>query len=194
MPSYVTPKKNTAFILYTGLPDAEDSVAMKDNPTISAGDFKVSKDGGALANLASLPVVTPSSSKLVKISLSASEMNADNVTIIGSDPDGEWCDIVINIQTSESQIDDLAKSSEIKTKVVEALVTDTYAEPGQGAPPATTSLVNKIGYLYKAFRNKITQTANTFSLYADDGTTVDQKAAVDDDGTTFTRGEIGSGP
>jgi len=84
--------------------------------------------------------------------------------------------------------------AEIKAAVVEALNTDTYAEPGQGAPAATTTLVAKIGYLYKAWRNKSTQTASQYSLFADDATTVDQKATFADDATTATRGEVATGP
>lgn len=83
---------------------------------------------------------------------------------------------------------------DVNAEVVDVLATDTYAEPGQGAPSATTTLAAKINYLYKAFRNKSTQTATTYSLYADDATTVDQKATVSDDATTFTRGEIVTGP
>lgn len=82
----------------------------------------------------------------------------------------------------------------INAEVVDALATDTYAEPAQGAPAATATLAAKIGYLYKAWRNKSTQTSSTYSLYADDTTTVDQKATVADDGTTLTRGEIATGP
>jgi hypothetical protein len=81
-----------------------------------------------------------------------------------------------------------------KAQVIAALTTDTYGEPGQGAPPATASLLDKINYLYKAWRNKATQTSSLFSLYNDAGDTVDQKAAVADDGTTFTREKIGTGP
>ena len=81
----------------------------------------------------------------------------------------------------------------VNAEVVDALATDTYAEPGQGAPAATASLKDKIGYLYKAFRNKITQTSTALTIYADDGTTADQAATVSDDGTTFTRGEMGTG-
>ena len=79
--------------------------------------------------------------------------------------------------------------------VMTALNTDTFAEPGQEAPPATTTLVKKIGYLYKFLRNKVEQLDDgTLKVYADDGSTVDQKATVSDDGSTYTRGEIGSGP
>jgi hypothetical protein len=67
-------------------------------------------------------------------------------------------------------------------------------EPAQGAPPATASFLAKIDYLYKAWRNKKTQTATDYKLFADDTTTVDHKATVSDDGTTTTIGEIATGP
>lgn len=85
-------------------------------------------------------------------------------------------------------------AAQVNAEVVDALNVDTYAEPGQEAPPATTTLVRKIGYLYKAFRNRITQSATELKVFADDAVTVDQKATVSDDGTTYTRGELGTGP
>ena len=109
MVSYVTPKKGVQYIFYAGLPSRGTTGTFQSNPTIAAGDFKVSIDGGALANLATLPAVTPASSKMVKFTLSTSEMNGDNVTIVASDAAGaEWNDLVINIQTSARQVDDLA--------------------------------------------------------------------------------------
>jgi hypothetical protein len=75
-----------------------------------------------------------------------------------------------------------------------ALISTSYAEPGQGAPPATATFLQKLGYLYKAWRNKSDQTSSLYQLYADNTTTVDQKATVSDDGTTFTREEVASGP
>lgn len=74
------------------------------------------------------------------------------------------------------------------------LVTATYAQPGQGTPAATTTLAQQIAYIYKFLRNRITQTATGFSVYNDDAVTVDQKATVSDNGTTFDRGEIATGP
>ena len=82
----------------------------------------------------------------------------------------------------------------VNAEVVDTLNVDTYAEPGQGSPAATATLVQKIGYIYKAWRNRSTQTATTYKLYADDATTVDQKATVSDDATTFDRNEIATGP
>jgi len=87
----------------------------------------------------------------------------------------------------------VAMKSSVNAEVLDVLNTDTFAEPGQGAPGATISLAAKIGFLYKAWRNKITQTSTTYTLYADDATTADQAATVSDDATTFTKGEVGTG-
>ena len=83
--------------------------------------------------------------------------------------------------------------AQINTECLDVLNTDTFAEPGQGAPGATITLAAKIGYIYKAFRNKFTQTSTTGTLYNDDGTTAGQVTTVSDDGATFTRGEMGTG-
>lgn len=83
---------------------------------------------------------------------------------------------------------------DVNAEVVDCLNVDTYAEIGQETPAATTTIRKMIGYLFKAWRNKKTQTSSTFSLFADDATTVDQKSTVSDDGTTFTQGEVSTGP
>ena len=72
-----------------------------------------------------------------------------------------------------------------------ALTQGTYAP--QEAPPVDATLPEALAYLYKAFRNKSTVTADTYTLYADDASTADQTATLSDDDTTFTRGELGSG-
>jgi hypothetical protein len=68
------------------------------------------------------------------------------------------------------------------------------SEPGQGTPAASTDVLTKIDYLFKNWRNKKTQTSTQFKLFADDATTVDQKATVADDGTTATIQEVTTGP
>lgn len=101
---YNPPVKNEDFVVYVALQDAADPKSFKASPTIAAGDFKISKDGGALANLATLPVVEPSGSVLVKIALSATEMNADNVAIVGVDQTAtkEWADFILSIPTTSA--------------------------------------------------------------------------------------------
>jgi hypothetical protein len=85
-------------------------------------------------------------------------------------------------------------AAEVNAEVLDVLSVDTFAEPGQGAPLATTTLANKIGYPYKAWRNRSTQTASQYSLLNDDGVTVDQKSTFSDNGTTADRGEVATGP
>lgn len=109
MATFVPAKRATQFIFYGGVASQANSKILQVNPTIAAGDFKVSIDGGATANLATLPVVTPAGGKSIKFTLSAAEMTGDNIQIIGSDVAGaEWCDFLNNIQTSSRQVDDLA--------------------------------------------------------------------------------------
>jgi hypothetical protein len=84
--------------------------------------------------------------------------------------------------------------TDVRAEAVAALVTDTYSEPGQEAPGVNVSLATKINYLYKFMRNKITQTSTTLSVFGDDASTVHHKSTVSDDGTTYTRGEISTGP
>ena len=94
----------------------------------------------------------------------------------------------------DATVSSRATPTQVNAEVVDALNVDTYAEPGQGLPAATTTLVGKLGYLYKAWRNRSTQTATQYSLYNDDAVTVDQKSTVSDDATTFDRTEVASGP
>lgn len=109
MATYNTPKRATAYKFYVGLVDQSNTKLLKANPTIAAGDFQVSKDGGAFANLTTLPSANPASGRSVMIDLSAAEMTADNVVVQCVDAAGaEWCDLFINLQTTARQLDDLA--------------------------------------------------------------------------------------
>ena len=94
----------------------------------------------------------------------------------------------------DATISSRATPAQVKTQMTDALNVDTYAEPGQGTPLATTTLVGKIGYLFKNWRNRQTQTSTTWSLFNDDALTVDQKATVADDATTASKTEIATGP
>ena len=100
---YNPPVKAEEFIIRIGLADMANPGSFKSSPTIAAGDFKVDKDGGGLTNLATLPSVDPAASVLVKITLSATEMNADVVTLVCVDTaPKEWADLVISIPTTSA--------------------------------------------------------------------------------------------
>lgn len=212
MATYVPAKINTALIVYVDLVSQANTKLFQVAPTIAAGDFKVSIDGGAYANLATLPVVTPAAGSTVKISLSAAEMNGDNIHVQCRDAAGaEWCDLSFNIQTAARQVDDLAwptttgrsidvdasggvEVGAIQAGVITAAHFATEAEPGQGTPAASLSPLTKLAYLFKAWRNRSTQTATAYKLYNDDAITVDQKATTSDDGATYDKSEIAAGP
>lgn len=98
------PVKGEEFKIRVALRDAADALSFKASPTIAAGDFKVDKDGAGLADLATLPTVSPAGGVLVLIELSATEMTADVVSIVGIDQTGpkEWADIVVSIPTTSA--------------------------------------------------------------------------------------------
>lgn len=114
MPTYHTPKRGVAYKFYIGLVDQSNTKLLKANPTLASGDFQISKDGGAFTNLTTLPSANPASGRAVMIDLSASEMTADNIVIQCVDASGaEWCDQLINLQTTANQLDDLATAASI---------------------------------------------------------------------------------
>lgn len=99
---YNPPAKGEDFIIRISLSDMSSPGSFKSSPTIASGDFKVDKDGGGLTNLSTLPSVDPAASVLVKITLSATEMNADVVTLVCIDQTSpkEWADFVLSIPTT----------------------------------------------------------------------------------------------
>lgn len=99
---YNPPVKGEDFIIRISLADMNVAGSFKAAPTIAAGDFKVDKDGGGVTNLATLPTNDPSGSRLVKVTLSATEMNADVVTLVCVDQTSpkEWADLIICIPTT----------------------------------------------------------------------------------------------
>jgi hypothetical protein len=97
------PVKNEDFEFTVCLESWVSPGQFQSNPTLTAGDVKVSKDGGALSNLTTLPSVEPASGKIVKVALTATEMNADKVTVIFSDQTvpPEWSDYSVTIITTQ---------------------------------------------------------------------------------------------
>lgn len=116
MADYFIPKKNTAFVFFTSLVSQGTSGVFQANPTLATGDVTVTIDGAAAANLTTLPTVTPASGKRVKVSLSAAEMNGDNITVVFSDAAGsEWMDQTINIVTAAHALADITAKTDLIT-------------------------------------------------------------------------------
>jgi len=102
----------------------------------------------------------------------------------------------ILLDTNELQSDDVPgliaalndlSASQVNAEVLDVLNTDTFAEP-TGVPPATASLVNKLGFLYMALRNEVAITA-TKKQFHDDSGAVEWEKDLTDDGTTYSESE-----
>ena len=96
------PVNGEAFVTRIALQDQANPGSFKASPTIAAGDFKISIDGGALANLTTLPSVSPAASIWVLITLSAAEMTGDVISVQAIDQTApkEWADAAFSIETS----------------------------------------------------------------------------------------------
>ena len=102
------PKQNEAYVFYVSLTDHVDPTNFVVDPTIVAGDFRISVDGSALSNLDTLPVVDPAGSTFVRVDVSAIEMAGEKVNIIASDAAGdEWEQLVANLDVPIGNIDSI---------------------------------------------------------------------------------------
>lgn len=103
---YNPPVKGEDFIFTIGLEKANSPGTFQTNPTIAAGDFTVNVDGteSTIATLPALWAGSPNQGVAVKVTLSASEMNGDVVTLIGIDQTSpkEWNDIMVCIPTTSA--------------------------------------------------------------------------------------------
>jgi len=95
------PKKNAAFAVYLPLV-TKGATDCKDAPTIATGDFQVKKDAGAFGNITTPPALDAAGEKVVKVTFSAAEMNADVVVLRGIDQTNpkEWEDTGLVILTT----------------------------------------------------------------------------------------------
>jgi hypothetical protein len=105
----------------------------------------------------------------------------------------ELTEEINDVQTDISLLNNIS-TAQVNAEVLDVLNVDTFAEPGTGAPGATISLAAKINFLYKWARNRMTSTSSQVSYYNDDATTVGQKQTHSDDGSTYDRTEMTTGP
>lgn len=187
--------------------NAECDTAITDNLNITvAGNIGI--DWANVENASSIINLSATTFNLVNTLTTYTgntPQTGDNYVRIGA-PVG--ASISADVAAVKSVVDDLTaddipgliaalndlSAAEVKTQVVAALSTDTYGEPAQGTPPATTTLEYKLGLLYKALRNRSTQTTSQYSLYADNASTIDHKSSFSDDTITTEVGELATGP
>lgn len=173
-------QSNATYHLFFFMVDDTDHITGKTglSPTVT-----ISKNGASFGSPSG--AVSEVGSGWYKVAGHATDSNTLgtlllHATATGADPIDKEYEIVV--------FDPFDLSDVIHDAVVEALVTDTYAEPSS-VPPATTSLKNKIGWQYMLSRNKLTQSSSQQVVRNDADSSDVATAAVADNGTVFTRGE-----
>jgi len=102
----------SAFTFYIpGLEDQANPGLFKSNPTIAAGDFTISINGGATDSLDNTPTVSPAAGTQIKIILSATETTAaadgGKVTVLCQDSAGdEWYSVgvVVDVRAADLSV------------------------------------------------------------------------------------------
>ena len=153
---------------------------------ISGGTITVNGTGGSI-NIRGMVRVVDNSGGTVTIT-QTQVINSEN---INAQADLALSDVGLTTTITgriDAAISTRATPAQVNTEVVDALATDTYAEPAS-VPAATATLAAKIGWLMALARNKRTTTATTDTLRNDADSGNIATATISDDGTTFTRGE-----
>lgn len=97
--------------------------------------------------------------------------------------------LVGGLMASISQQLGTTAENQVNAQVLDVLAVDLFTELN-AVPAASSTLKDKITFLFMLARNKVTQDTTTFRLFADNTTTQVASAAVGDVGSVFTRGEL----
>lgn len=175
-------KQSTSYVAMLKVFLSSDHISAATSKTVA---IKLSKNGGAFADPnAGATNATEVSSGWYKVTLDTTDTNTvGDLVVRGTAASCDDSEQICQVSANQDQTGDAY-----------AALTAAQSEPAQGAPAANASVVTKVAFMFKAWRNKVTQTSSQYALYADDASTIDHKAPVSDDGSTFTRGEVVSGP
>ncbi len=104
-------RRNAATSFDAPLIDSASRPSYKSSATLAAGDVKVIKDGGAPADIASLPSEIGTTG-VYRFSLTASEMDATTITVVCVDAaGGEWDPLTVVFHTVLAEELHLAKAA-----------------------------------------------------------------------------------
>ena len=185
--SFPTNFADMSITVTTGLVDITQAAADKAWATaarvLTAGTNIALAKGVGLTGLNDIPATDIVSAGAIT-TLSGAVVNVDTVDAVTG----------LTASNLDATISSRATPVQVNTEVLDVMNVDTITLPGQTAPPLAPTHRQAIGWLYKAFRNRKTQTATQWSLLANDESTVDAKATVSDDTTTAIKQEIVSGP
>jgi len=138
----------------------------------------------APTNLSALQVRTELATELARIDASVSSRS----TYAGGAVASVTAAVALDAASVTAVQSGLATPADINAQMLDVLSVDTFAELSS-PPAATSSLKDKLTWMFMWFRNKSTETATERKLFADDTTTVISTEAVSDNGTTFTKNE-----
>jgi hypothetical protein len=159
------PTYGQAYTFTRGLYDTTGGGRFRVNPTLAAGDFKIAKDNGALVNLTNLPVVAPAGSPLVSFSLTAAEMTATRVTILGVDQAGsEWTEFMEHLEPATKTLAEVPTAVQVADAV---LMRDWTAV---GSDPPAYSVWNALRLLRNTWA-VVAGTPARLHVKKEDGTT-----------------------
>ncbi len=151
--------------------------------------------GGAVdADVSALQAAVITAAAIATDAIGAAELATDAVNKIR--------DAILSDSTAfaganiDAAITTRATPAQVNTEVSDVLKTDTIAEQAQGAPTATPTFEEALGYLYMALRNRldIDTTATDHKEFFNNAGTVIWKKALTDDGTVYSEAEGITGP
>lgn len=172
--------KGEDLVFYITLEDYANPGNFKLNPTIAAGDFKVSIDGGAFANLATLPSVVPASGASVKVTISTSENNGDSIMVTAIDQTApkEWGDQSWSWQTQAAAPDATvtSMSAAVCNKIADHILRRSWATAAASGDGDTKSFRSLLGAVARLV-NRWNISGSTITFYeADDSTSLGTQA------------------
>lgn len=167
--------------------DETDGKTAETGLTIAQADVRLKKNNGAWAQVNDATSATHEENGWYEKELDATDTNTVGILIVAVHEAGAL-PVWETFQVVEEAVYDAYYASGAIGQFA------ARGEPGQAALPVSATTELKIDYMYKLARNKKDDDGTTARLYADDGTTVDQKNTVGESGGMVTIGEIVAGP
>ena len=176
---------------------ASDLVLVYSDTTVieAGGGALTSAQAAQLTTIASDLVIVASDVIVVDQDTSDIKTKIDSDALLeAADHDKTQSDVALLSTKQDSDMVVVATAtSDIKSELVlvhsETTLIDAADTEPASVPAANASMKAKIGWLFALGRNRITTTATTQIVKADDGTTTVGTSTHSDDGVTHTRGE-----
>lgn len=129
----VPPVRGQPYTFCLGLSSQANNGLFQDSPTIAPGDVVVVRDTTVLGNITTLPSALAGCTRLVQATVSADEMDGDQIYVLFHDTAGdEWKDVLAIIDTAAQTLDTIDIN-------IDAILADTGTDGVVLANDAITS-------------------------------------------------------